>query len=310
MRTRPYSRGVTSAGLPELPLARATHDRSSDGRVDPVWLAQRWQDPETQVLLVADGEVLVNPARDALVFVPPAQAGEGERLLLGVAEGRAYFAVPVPVLPSGAALAGLRAVGPSLDARDAGLLVHAVALTTWHVGHPHCARCGALTEVAQAGQSRRCPQCAAMHFPRSDPAVIMVVTDADDRCLLGRHPDWPAGRFSTLAGFVEPGETPERAVVREVAEEVGVRVGAVRYVGSQPWPFPSSLMLGYVASAISTDVDVDGTEISDARWFTREQLREQLAGGDVGLPGPVSIARALIEQWYGAPLPAPPDQQG
>ena len=144
-----------------------------------------------------------------------------------------------------------------------------------------------------------------MHFPRSDPAVIMLVTDSADRCLLGRGPTWLPGRFSTLAGFVEPGETPERAVVREVAEEVGVRVGSVRYVGSQPWPFPSSLMLGYLATALTTTIEVDGSEISEARWFTRDEVRTGVASGTLGLSGRVSIARALIEHWYGAELPEP-----
>ena len=300
---------MTSAELGELPLARASHDLAAAVRGDEEWLAKAWQDPSTRVLLVAEGRTLVNESRDALVLVPPEHADGVERLLLGVVDGCAYFAAMVGELPTrlpvACTAAGLREVGPVLDARDAGLLVHAVALATWHAGHPHCARCGARTEIAQAGQSRRCPSCSALHFPRSDPAVIMLVTDATDRCLLGRGPSWLPGRFSTLAGFVEPGETPERAVVREVAEEVGVRVGAVRYVGSQPWPFPSSLMLGYLATALTTDIQVDGAEISEARWFTRDEVRAGVASGALGLSGRVSIARALIESWYGAELPEP-----
>ncbi len=150
---------------------------------------------------------------------------------------------------------------------------------------------------------RECPTCRAAHFPRTDPAVIMLVTDADERALLGHQPRWPEGRFSTLAGFVEPGEPLEAAVRREVAEEVGIVVGEVTYAGSQPWPFPSSLMLGFFASAHTTDIGVDGVEIASARWFTRGQLAEAIAAGDVGLPGSLSISRWLIETWYGGALP-------
>jgi NAD+ diphosphatase len=157
--------------------------------------------------------------------------------------------------------------------------------------------------VAEAGAFRRCPACSAAHFPRTDPAVIMLVTDDVDRCLLGHNSARPPGWFSTLAGFVEPGETPEDAVAREVHEEVGVRVGAVTYAGSQPWPFPSSLMLGYFATATSTSVTVDGDEISDARWFSREALATAVKRGEVGVPTTLSIAGALITAWYGAPLP-------
>ena len=147
-----------------------------------------------------------------------------------------------------------------------------------------------------------CGRCGAQHFPRADPAVIMLVTDGD-RALLGRQASWPEGRFSTLAGFVDPGESLEQAVVREVAEEVGVEVDQVTYFGNQPWPFPASLMVGFFARARTTEIAVDDHEISDARWFTRDELRAGAETGRLVLPGGISISRSLVESWYGAPLP-------
>ncbi len=182
-------------------------------------------------------------------------------------------------------------------------MVHAVALENWQRMHRFCSRCGERTVIAAAGHVRRCPACGAEHYPRTDPAVIMLVTDADDRALLGRQVHWPRGRFSTLAGFVEPGESIEQAVVREAGEEVGVEIGEVEYVASQPWPFPSSLMLGFVARATSTEIRVDGEEIEEARWFSREELRAAFASGEVLPPSGISIAARLIELWYGEPLP-------
>jgi NAD+ diphosphatase len=209
---------------------------------------------------------------------------------------------PVPAAPAGTRWADLRAVGHLLDDTDAGLLTCGVALVNWHAGHARCARCGAATEPVEAGWARSCASCGAEHFPRTDPAVIMAVVDRADRILLGRQARWPQRHFSTLAGFVEPGEPLEAAVRREVAEEAGVIVGDVVYRGSQPWPFPLSLMLGFRASALSTEITVDGSELAQARWWTREELALDLATGDLLLPPSVSIARRLIEDWYGAPL--------
>ncbi|MGO4426148.1 NAD(+) diphosphatase, partial [Streptomyces sp. MCAF7] len=183
------------------------------------------------------------------------------------------------------------------------LLVHAVALENWQRLHRFCSRCGERTVIAAAGHIRRCPACGAEHYPRTDPAVIMLVTDDQDRALLGRQMHWPEGRFSTLAGFVEPGESIEQAVVREVAEEAGVTVGEVEYVASQPWPFPSSLMLGFMARATSSRIQVDGEEIHEARWFSRDELRAAFKSGEVLPPSGISIAARLIELWYGEPLP-------
>lgn len=193
----------------------------------------------------------------------------------------------------------LRVVGAALDARDAGLATTAVALDAWHDRHPRCPRCGAPTRVAQAGWSRVCDVDGSEHYPRTDPAVIMAVVDDADRLLLGHAATWPEGRYSTLAGFVEAGESAEQAVRREVREETDVVVGRVEYRGSQPWPFPGSLMLGYRAHAVRTDITVDGEEMTAARWYSRDELAEAVRAGTLLLPGRASIARALVEEWFG-----------
>ena len=241
--------------------------------------------------------------RPRLLLLTPEDAPEGERLYLGRDGDGPVFAV-AGRLPRrlGARPLGLRDVGALLDDRDAGLLVHAVGLVHWHAAHPRCSRCGEATEVVRGGSVRRCPADGSDHFPRTDPAMIVLVHDGGDRCVLGRQAVWPADRFSTLAGFVEPGESAEQAVVREVAEETGLLVDDVRYVGSQPWPFPSSLMLGFTARADgdAVPVPVDG-ELEDARWFTRDEVRAAAEwgarGGGLQLPSAVSIASLLIAGW-------------
>ncbi|GAA3682450.1 NAD(+) diphosphatase [Nonomuraea antimicrobica] len=309
-----------------LLLARGTIDRSSALRADDRWLEQAWADPATRVLVIDDGHTLVRRSGDGAeaVLYGPADAPPGQRYLLGVEDGVAYFAVaaPLPGVPRGGDVngrvtvpmalrdtpegrpvpAGLRQVGGLLGDRDAGLLVYAVALEAWHATHEFCPRCGARTTVQAGGHVRVCPQDASQHFPRVDPAVIMLVRDADDRCLLARGPQWPEGRLSILAGFVEPGESLEAAVVREVAEEVGIAVANPRYLGSQPWPFPRSLMLGFFAEATTTTLTPDADEIAEAHWYSRERLAKALETGELRLPPPVSIARRLIETWYGGEL--------
>jgi NAD+ diphosphatase len=201
--------------------------------------------------------------------------------------------------------AGLRDAAALLSDRDAGLFTHAVALANWHDTHTHCPRCGALTTPRAAGHARVCPVDGSEHFPRIDPAVIMLVTDAEDRALLARNRQWPERRVSILAGFVEAGESAEQAVTREVGEETGIKVSRIRYLGSQPWPMPQSLMLGFRALADGDlSVRVDQEEIAEARWYTRDGLRVALAAGEVLLPPPVSIAHRIIESWYGEKLPA------
>jgi NAD+ diphosphatase len=282
-----------------------------------------------------------------LVFTSSADAPGGTRFLLGVDdEGVAYFGLSA-VLPRGddppyppmsrptgpmaksaivsdppaatgspvgpaagttdAKPMSLRSVGALLSDRDAGLFTHAVALAYWHDTHTHCPRCGTPTVPAPAGHLTTCPADGTEHFPRLDPAVIMLVTDPDDRCLLARGALWPKGRMSVLAGFVEPGESAESAVAREVFEEAAIVVGQVRYLGSQPWPMPRSLMLGFHAVAAGgQSISVDEEEIGEAHWFTRAEMRAAIDAGELGLAPTSSIARRLIEHWYGEELPDGP----
>jgi NAD+ diphosphatase len=289
--------------LPPLVLASSDVDRAALHRLDDGWLAAAWQDPATRVLIVSDARAAVT-GDDELLLVPPASAPDGERLFLGTdPAGFAHFAVLIETPVTTLRFAGLREVGTALSDRQAGLLVHALGLESWHRAHGYCARCGERTAPAAAGHVRRCPSCGTEHYPRTDPAVIMLIRDADDRCLLGRRQVQPVSRWSTLAGFVEPGESLEQAVIREVAEEAGVAVDSVEYVASQPWPFPSSIMLGFLGRAADPRTEVDGEEIAEARWFSRAELRAAVEAGEVLLPTGLSIARRLVELWYGAPLP-------
>ncbi|MEU4831420.1 NAD(+) diphosphatase [Streptosporangium sp. NPDC023615] len=319
--------------LGPLLLARGAIDRSAALRADTGWLEAAWADEATRVMVVGDGRALVRRLGEEaeLVLLSTAEAPEGERYLLGVdARQVAYFAVAVPAqgrsgpvagdpgpapldrlaaaLPSSVrergpvSAAGLRQIGSLLGDLDAGLMVYAVALEAWHSTHEFCPRCGSRTEVRAGGHIRVCPEDGSQHFPRVDPAVIMLIHDDRDRCLLARGPQWPEGRLSVLAGFVEPGESLEHAVAREVAEEVGVRVVDARYMGSQPWPFPRSLMIGFFARATTTEFVLEPQEIAEAHWFSRAELLAALESGEVRLPSTLSIARRLIEAWYGGPL--------
>lgn len=290
-----------------LPLSRGTIQRATSETVDDAWLAERWADPRTRVLVVGGGDrpgvaavednrlLLRSPAE-----LPPETAG-GLRLALGVDEDDvAYLAVVTEAEPTPGAT--LRQVGTLLDDRDVGLLTHAVGLAGWHATHPYCPRCGTLTTVRTGGHVRVCPADGSEHYPRTDPAVIVLVIDERDRALLGHQRVWPAGVFSTLAGFVETGESPEQAVVREIGEESGIAITDCHYAGSQPWPFPRSLMLGYYARARGVQPIPDGTEIETARWFSRDELAAELAAESIILPSGLSIARSLIEGWYGGPV--------
>ncbi len=236
-----------------------------------------------------------------VVVGPAGVAVDGERLarrpgatpvLLGVQDGQALYG-RWSAEPD---LLELREAGGALEASESGLAAYATSLLAWHETHSHCPACGAVTEIGSRGSSRRCPRCGRRHFPRTDPVVIMAVGDGE-RLLLGRRAGAPERRYSVLAGFVGPGETAEAAVIREVREETGLRAVDVRYVTSQPWPFPASLMLGFFAQATGVPRASDG-ELADVRWFTRAEVAAAVAGtGSLELPGTVSVARRLIDLW-------------
>ena len=291
----------STAGNPQIALSVRAHDRVGNRRTDQAWLDRTWADPTTRVVLLARGRFPVRPDGTGVDWRPTAGLPVGQRIFLGTQHDVARFALLVDD-PAPEQWASLRTAATSLSVDDLALLVHAVALAEWHAGHRFCPRCGSPLEAGQAGHVLTCTGCGRQHFPRTDPAVIMLVTDGD-RALLGRQPRWPEGRYSTLAGFVDPGESLEQAVVREVAEEAGIEVTDVEYFGNQPWPFPASLMVGFFARAVTTEISVDGEEISDARWFTRDEIRAEAEAGTLKLPGGISISRTLVEAWYGGPLP-------
>ncbi|MET0765738.1 MAG: NAD(+) diphosphatase [Blastococcus sp.] len=280
-------------------LARVAHDRAHLSRALPdptegraVRVLTVAPDGTVPVVEGTDGPRLAWDERPAL----PAAAvylGEADGIPFAAVRGERSLSVggrPVD------AWAGLRDLGADLDDLDAGLLVQAIGILEWHDRNRYSPLTGAATVVERGGWVQRDPTTGTEIFPRTDPAVIMLVHDGADRVVLGRQAIWPPGRFSILAGFVEPGESAEAAVVREVAEEVGLSVTDVRYVGSQPWPFPQSLMLGFVARVDGDDVlTLDPTEIEEARWFTREELRS--GDGPRALPPPVSIARHILDRW-------------
>lgn len=285
-------------------------DRAAEIRGDETAVDRAWADQRSRVLVVGHGRALLDDS--GLVLLTSEQAPDGQRILLGRQAGGGFlFAVRRDDAGADERARGLRSAATLLSAEQLGVLMHAVALANWHETHPRCARCGTATVSINAGYARRCPSDGSEHYPRTDPAVIVLVLDGgppgEDRALLGRQASWPLGRFSTLAGFVEPGETVEEAVAREVAEEVGLPVSTVGYAGSQPWPFPASLMLAYYAVAAPGHRDdaavfVDGEEIVEARWFDRAGLADALADGSLVVPPGISVARRLIEGWYGAAL--------
>lgn len=300
-------------------FAGARLDRASARRRDAAWIETRLHDPATRTLALTRDGVLVGGEHAPDLLRIPLHAIPGRpdgAVFLGVEEdGGALFALDVehvhqphrPLLP-GARTLGLREAGALLPHATAGLAAYASALMNWHRTHPHCSRCGALTELREGGHMRRCPVCGGEHHPRTDPVVIMLVVDGD-RVLLGRQASWPRGRWSALAGFVESGESLEEAVAREVLEESGVVAVDPRYVSSQPWPFPSSLMLGFVTRYASGAPAVADAELEDVRWFTRDEVAaaaaqdtaggwdEGPAGVELLLPPPLAIARRLLDGW-------------
>ena len=270
-------------------------DRASVSRRDPAWLAAQRADPTARSLVLSEDGLWMKDGHLALT-VP-----NGDSIFLGVAGERPLFAREAAGSESGRA-AGLREVATELPAQEAALGAYAASLLSWHRRHRFCANCGAPTAPRDGGHQRHCLSCGASHFPRTDPVVIVRVTDAADRLLLGRQARWPPGRFSVLAGFVEPGETLEEAVAREVLEESGVEVAEATYVASQPWPFPSSLMIGFSARATGGDPYPKDEELSEVRWFERAEV-EAAASGSCGveLSPAYSISRRLIDAWLATP---------
>lgn len=296
-----------AALLTNLLLSRSTIDRQAHLRKDEQWLTTARTRPESRMIWVSDGRIAMDDMGRMLESSMSEAPADAETAFLGTdADGRAIFCAHVRELPRGLVGVGLREIAPDVDDRASGLMVTAIALNNWLATHTRCSRCGEATVAVDAGWCRRCPADGSQHFPRTDPAIIVLAVDDADRALLGRQTRWPTGWFSTLAGFVEPGESAEHAVRREVHEESGVVIGKagddVEYLGSQPWPFPGSLMLGYHARAVGTQITVDGEEIEEARWFSRAELADACTKGDVRLPPAVSIARRLVERWFGEPI--------
>jgi NAD+ diphosphatase len=276
----------------------ATLDRADHERDDPAAFARALADPAARLLLLTALEPPVR-ADGALAWVAM-DAARSDAVLLGYMDGAPAFAAgdgdgTVPAMRSPTLMATLA----NMPASDAALYGIARSLIDWHGRHRFCAKCGHVTQAARAGWARKCGGCGTLHFPRTDPVVIMLA-EHTGRVLLGRQPSWPAGRYSALAGFVEVGESIEEAVAREVMEEAGVAVQAVRYVASQPWPFPSQLMIACVAQAADDTLRIDTTELEDAFWASRDDVAAALAGeeGRFIAPPRQAIARTLLEAWF------------
>jgi NAD+ diphosphatase len=290
------------------PFTGMALDRASIARKDPDWVAGRLEDPRTRVIAAGHDGVLIDgseaPAllRADTTSAPPTAT---ESVLLGLEDGRALFALDLesgsPDSRNGARLVSLRDAGALLAPSEAGLAAYTVALLNWHRRHRFCANCGAATDAIEGGYARSCPACGASHFPRTDPVVIMTV-EHDGRLLLGRRSGWPSGRLSVLAGFISPGESAEEAVVREVHEESGIIARDPAFVGSQPWPFPASLMLGFHAVSDGGEPVATDGELEEVHWIGLDAIRRAVAGEDTGfmLPPSVSVARLLIERWVRA----------
>ncbi|MEP9403836.1 NAD(+) diphosphatase [Sphingomonas sp. VNH70] len=273
--------------------------RLDNERDDPAAFARALADPGARLLMFGGLEPEVGA--DGRLLLHPMDPARGDALLLGELDGHPLFVTgggegDAPAMRSPALMTLLA----NMPAPDMALYGIARSLLDWHARHGFCARCGARSKVSRGGWARECGSCAAQHFPRTDPVVIMAV-EHDGRVLLGRQPSWPQGRYSTLAGFVEVGESVEEAVAREVLEEAGVTVTGVRYVASQPWPFPSQLMIGCIATARDVRLAVDARELEDAFWATRDEVRVALAGepGRFVAPPAHAIAHSLLRAWVG-----------
>jgi NAD+ diphosphatase len=292
-----------------VPLSTPAFDRAAHHRSDEAWLADAWRRARIVALSPNSSTPVTAGATPRVAFRSAVDVpDDAPRRFLGVVGDDVYFTATVEP-DDRDSWQTLRDIGARADDLDVALLVSAVGLEQWHQRHTHCPRCGAETVEAQAGWTRTCTADGSEHFPRTDPAVIMLVHDGGDRALLGRGPQWGEGRFSTLAGFVEPGESLEAAVAREVYEEVGVDITDIRYLGSQPWPFPASLMVGFVARlAGDPAITLDPNEMAEAAWFTRAEIEQARDWTDEELPPEprrrlraipphLSISRYLIDRW-------------
>ncbi len=287
-------------------------DRAAHLRTDPVELDKLWA--KAKIIHFSAGHLAFSDGASELRFLNAAQVAElieskdfktGERYFLGLdqKDGSPYFAWNSPHANSEkeeapAGYATLREIGGELDELQMEIALHSVALANWHNTHPHCARCGATTSVALGGAVRTCDKDKSEHYPRTDCAVIVLVRDSQDRILLGRQAIWPEGRFSCFAGFLEPGETFEQCVQREVFEESGLAVREINYLGSQPWPFPASVMISFEAiTDLPDSARPDGEEIVDIKWLTRAELKAEVSAGSLSLPPNMSVSRKMIDRW-------------
>jgi NAD+ diphosphatase len=289
-------------------------DRVSQRRQDAAWVASLLDDPETRLLPFRELKPVVREPAATGIDWQPAAAWQGAihggatLVLLGIGEGRAYFALDAGSVPAldGAAetTADVRTLAAAIPGPEAAILAEARSVLDWHARHGFCAQCGTPSAISSAGWGRRCPNCRAHHYPRVDPVVIMLAVRGE-RCLLGRNRRRVGTRYSCLAGFMEPGETIEEAVRREVLEESGIAIGRVRYLASQPWPFPSTLMMGLLAEAVSEEIRIDPEELAEARWFERDEVRAMVERsrsddsipGVATLPPPLAIGHQLARRW-------------
>ena len=290
------------------PLDRASELRSDEAALDRLWSSAKIIRVSNSKLATDGKSLLFLSAAEVEKLIASKVFTSGDKYFLGIdpASKVAYFAWDCDEVGLSAGetstegLASLRELGGTLDEFELGISMQATALSNWHRSHPHCSKCGAETKSTLGGSVRACVKDQSQHHPRTDSAVIVLVKDKDDRILLGHQPIWPDGRFSTFAGFLEPGETFEQCVEREVFEESGVKVNEIKYLGSQPWPFPASIMIAF--SAVVDDpstAKADGVEITEVRWFSRAELKSSVADGSLLLPPTISVARKMIAMWFG-----------
>lgn len=294
----------------KLPLASSAVDRSGELRTDERELARLWDG--ARILHFASGKFRVKSnfqldfqsAQEISELRESANFASGQELFLGIDNGIAYFAwcsdaIVFETFEEEENYQTLRSLGDFLSELEMGLAIHAQAIANWHHTHQFCSRCGQPTLSANGGSLRKCTSDGSEHYPRTDGAVIVLVRDSDDRVLLGRQKIWPELRFSCFAGFVEPGESFEQTVMREVFEESGIKVEELNYLGSQPWPFPASIMISFSALATNpNEARPDGEEIVEIIWLTRGEMRSAIAENTLTLPPPMSVARKMIEFWY------------